>query len=102
MKARIHKSLFALLPLLFFALNLIAAETSRSNDTPLHAAAEAGDVAKIKVLLKQNVDVNAANRYGDTPLFLAAQNNHAEAIKLLLQAGANPQAKKRTKRTALH
>lgn len=59
----------------------------------LREAASAGDVAKVKTLLDQGADVNAANPYGGTALTFAARRGNAEVVKLLLERGADPNRK---------
>ncbi len=67
---------------------------------PLIAAAEAGDMGKVKALLKTQ-DINAQNREGQTALMEAACEGHTEIVRLLLQAGADPNAQNREGQTAL-
>jgi ankyrin repeat protein len=67
--------------------------------TPLHAAAMAGSVEAMKLLLASGADVNARNAMEATPLILAASS--AEKIKLLLAAGADAKAQSKAGSTAL-
>ena len=53
---------------------------------------KSGDVAKIRGLIKNGVDVNAAANDGATPLGEASQEGHPEIVKLLLAAGADVNA----------
>ena len=64
----------------------------RDGHTPLHLAAETGQVASLRLLLAAGADPNAADAWGVTPLHLAARGDRAEAIRLLLDAHANPAA----------
>jgi ankyrin repeat protein len=60
-------------------------------DVPLVEAVKAGDVAAVRALLGQDVDVNAAEADGTTPLHWAAhgqRTDHLEIARLLLAAGA--------------
>jgi ankyrin len=56
--------------------------------TPLHVAADGGDVIKAKLLLDFKADVNAQTRDGATPLFFAMALGHADFCKVLLDHGA--------------
>ena len=58
----------------------------------LRDAAERGDVATIKQLIKSGVilDIPASHKDERSALHLAAMNNHVEACKVLLDAGASP------------
>jgi len=57
--------------------------------TPLHAAAERGDAAMVRLMLKSGADVNLADSHGWTPLFFAAASGSEDAVRALLDAGAN-------------
>src|SRR5262249_3455340 len=71
--------------------------------SPLADAAERGDVAAVRALIKQAADVSAARADGMTALHVAAQRNDAEISPLLLPAGANVRATTRLGGyTALH
>src|ERR671927_508073 len=69
------------------AFMMAAAEDSR-----VAAAAMKGDKEAVRALLKQAVDVNAAQGDGMTALHWAALNNDAELVRTLLYAGANVRA----------
>lgn len=69
-----------------------------SNDdpknAPIHEAAKAGSVDKIRALLGADPRlVNARNAFGVTPLYFAAGTNHVAVAKLLIEAGADTNAK---------
>jgi ankyrin repeat protein len=56
--------------------------------TPLHVAADLGDIEKAKILLEFRADINAQTSDGATPLFFAAFGNHRPFCDLLLAKGA--------------
>ena len=58
-------------------------------DLPLVDAVKAGDVATVRALVAQGIDVNAAEVDGTTPLHWAAYGQGAEIARLLLAAGAS-------------
>ena len=63
-------------------------DTSGSENTPLHIAAENG-CSKITRFILENSnaeDINLPNRYDKTPLNLAEENNHMDICKLLTSA----------------
>jgi ankyrin repeat protein len=59
----------------------------------LSAAARKGDVAAVKTLLDEGVDVNTKFRYNATALAFAADRGHVEVVKLLIARGADVNAK---------
>ena len=72
------------------------------NNTPLHIAAEKGDVESIQRLIRQGHDINDRNSFGETPLHLAASEGHLNAVKALLRVGADANAVDREGDTPLH
>ena len=62
---------------------------------PVADAAERGDVAAVKALLKDGADVNAAQGDGMSALHWAADRGDAALAEVLLYAGANTQAQTR-------
>jgi ankyrin repeat protein len=56
---------------------------------PIHDAAKAGDVAKVRQLLANGAKVDAREEDGWTPLHWAAVEGHADVAKVLLAAGAD-------------
>ena len=77
--------------------------------SPLHRAAERGDIQAMRTLLDQGADVNAKD-YGEglqttihpTALHVAAEKGRMEAMTLLLDRGANINARDRFSFTPLH
>jgi ankyrin repeat protein len=76
---------------LFSVLSLGAAGRS----VPLVDAVKDADDARVRTLLQQRVDVNAAETDGTTALHWAAYRGHAQAAQLLIGAGANVKAANR-------
>ncbi|KAL6820027.1 ankyrin repeat-containing domain protein [Trichoderma camerunense] len=52
--------------------------------TPLHTAADEGDVTVVQLLLDQQVSATSANNFGETALHLAASRGHLGVVKLLI------------------
>jgi ankyrin repeat protein len=76
---------------------------SSNHDTPLHSAAEQGDLAKVLALLTNNPNlVLSTGEYGMTPLHLAAMNGHKDVAELLLDNRAEVNAKNISDYTPLH
>ena len=62
-------------------------------NTPLHHAAQHGNVANVLLLLNAGVEVDVRNGGGQTPLHLAASNENPAVAALLLEAGADAHAR---------
>jgi ankyrin repeat protein len=69
--------------------------TAAGNSLPLIDAVKSGNVANVRALLKQRVDVNAASPDGTTALHWAADANANEIAQLLIAAGAKANAANR-------
>lgn len=71
--------------------------------TPLHAAADAGDVAAIDRIAKRQPDLINAPEAGDhTPLHVAVASGKREAVVHLLLDGANLESRDVCRWTPLH
>jgi ankyrin repeat protein len=69
------------------------APLSEFEGTPLHHAAENGDLSAVLKELANNTEVNAITTHGGwTSLHVAAKNGHLEVARALLEAGADPTA----------
>src|SRR5688572_18985921 len=64
-------------------------------DSPLADAAMRGDTARVRALLKQGADVNAAQGDGMTALHWAAARGDAAQVSMLVYAGARLEASTR-------
>jgi ankyrin repeat protein len=58
--------------------------------TPLHYAANLGDLELVDLLLHAGANAKVANLFGVTPLSLACMNGSATVVERLLKAGADP------------
>jgi ankyrin repeat protein len=63
------------------------------DQTDLHKAASAGDVERVKELLKKGADPNTKDEKGRTPSHEAAYWGHVNVVRLLLVYGADPAVK---------
>ena len=90
--------------LLVLALTSFApcSPASGGEDSELHGAARAGDVEKVKELLRAGADVDGEGWFGETPLHLAAFEGHRELTALLIEKGADVSAKDEYASTPLH
>ena len=64
---------------------------ARSIAAPLHDAARAGDINKVRQLANGGADVNAVDSYGFSPLLLAQLNDHPQTARFLTSKGARDQ-----------
>ena len=84
-------------------LDFINKELSEKRDqTALQLAATNGHAGKVKLLLDQSADVEAADEYGRTPLYQASNNGHLDITRLLLDHGADIEAADSNGWTSLH
>ncbi len=74
-----------------------------AEEVSIHDAAKAGDLEKVKALLKDHPDlVFSRDDVGKTPLHWAAENGHKDAAEFLLANHAEVNAKENGDRTPLH
>ncbi|MBI4471288.1 MAG: ankyrin repeat domain-containing protein [Acidobacteria bacterium] len=66
-----------------------------AGDSRIADAAQHGDTATVQLLLKEKVDVNAAQGDGNTALHWASFRDDLQMARLLIQAGASVNAKTR-------
>ncbi len=69
---------------------------------PLLHAATHNDIAKVKRLLANGVDIETKNHGNHTALYIAAAANSIEALRLLLEKGTDINTKNKDGLTALH
>ena len=69
------------------------AEYKDEDGRKLHAAAKAGCIEIIKLLLSQGFDIDSRDRNGVSPLMWTALYGQQGAFQMLLQKGADPSLK---------
>jgi len=69
---------------------------------PIHNAAKAGDVARVKSALDSGTGVNTKDHGGNTPLIWATYSGSLDVIRLLLERGADTQVTYKKGWTPLH
>ncbi|XP_065184808.1 E3 ubiquitin-protein ligase HACE1-like [Sycon ciliatum] len=75
---------------------------SRSGDSLLHIAANAGAIEVLTVMLKRGADVNSRDKNRNTALHLTARGNHQRCFGRLLEFGADINASDKRGLTPLH
>jgi len=75
-------------------------EESNSKRTPLHWAADFGQVEVINYLVSKGAKVNVTDQYGITPLLAAVYENHPAAVRALLDHKADASVKGADGKTA--
>lgn len=70
--------------------------------TPLHRAAQAGDLQQLTALLDQGAAIDARDQYAWTALHRAAIAGQGAAVEVLLERGADSAARGRYDMTPLH
>ena len=71
-------------------------------NSPLHDAAERGELDIVKYLVSQGANVNAKNNCGEIPLHSAAESNYIEMAKYLVSKGAYINTRNKYGTTPLH
>ena len=70
---------------------------------PLHLAASAGDLEKLKEILHESpAGLEGLAKFGWSPLILAARSGNADAVHVLTKAGASVRVQDQAGSTALH
>lgn len=73
------------------------------SDTPLHKAANSGDLGKCKGIIEEGeVEIDAPGASERRPLHRAAGGNHPEIVAYFLEKGASVDIKDKSGRTPLH
>lgn len=70
--------------------------------TPLHAAAKAGHVETVELLLKAGIFRDAKTKVDRTALQMAAEEGYTTIVQMLLEHGADINSKDMLRMTALH
>jgi len=73
-----------------------------TNISSIHAAAQLGDLEKVKAFLEEGMDVNAKDENGQTSFHIAVSNNHKDIAELLIKQGADVNAKDKYNYTPLY
>src|SRR5262245_8546788 len=89
----LRRILFVALVIVFCVFGV--GSSANAADTPLANAAEKADWPRVRLLLKERSEVNAAQVDGMTALHWAAYHDDLETAKLLLADGANAKAENR-------
>lgn len=70
-------------------------------DTPLHLAAEEGQVKIAKLLISKGAKINGKSKSKETPIHLAVEKGHLEMVRLLIKKGADVNLKNEKGETPL-
>ncbi|MFO8057673.1 MAG: solute carrier family 23 protein, partial [bacterium] len=79
----------------------LARERNASSQTPLHPAAETGNIEIVKMMIENGSPLNAKDDRCSTPLHKAAAAGELETVKLLIKKGARRDVLDREGRTPL-
>lgn len=78
----------------FFREPGLAAAPGKDGCTPLLAAAQAGRLEAVRVLIESGASLEKEDSQGGTPIFYAAERGHTEVVQVLAEAGAEVNPKK--------
>jgi uncharacterized protein len=70
--------------------------------SPLHEAAENGNLAMTKLLIEKGAQVNRVNDLGESPVYLALENAHPDLAAFLAESGADLNLADKLGNTPLH
>ena len=98
---RVRLTPMRIVPLLVCAGLGTAGAQGRDPDRGLVDAVRAGNVAAVRALIDQRLDVNAPQADGTTPLHWAADRDAPEIVGMLIRAGADVKAANRYGATPL-
>jgi len=71
-------------------------------DTPMHTAAQSGNLPLINSLLENGISADMQNSFQESPLFYAVQQENSDVIRKLALSGAQINAQSSYKATPLH
>ena len=83
------------------AIALLIPIVAQAGDTEFFAAAKAGDIARVQILLDQGADPDARDERGATALHYAAAYGQVDLVQLLVEHGADVNARGPIGNTAL-
>ena len=82
--------------------SVVDRNTNGHTRTPVHLAAEIGDVLMLDYLLQVVPEVNVCTDGGDTPLHIASLHGHKDAVSFLLKKGADSNSANKHGNTPIH
>ena len=97
-----YLGLFSILELLIASKNIDWNQRNENGHTSLHLAVLQDSEKTVRLLLKEEINLEVANNDTMTALSLAAANGRGRIVRLLVEAGASLGARDWNNRTALH